>query len=75
MISGVMTESIPHDTVLVPAEDSRPALTHGETEALIIELMAVEGELNDLCSTAAYTIAVLAGRIHRLGAAGAPTKH
>jgi hypothetical protein len=62
--------SSPHpDTVLVPAENGRPAITQAELERVINDLSAVEGRFADLCVYSAALIGMLAGRIHRAGLA------
>lgn len=63
------------DTILVPAEGGRSAITQAELERVISDLFSVDGDLADLCVYSAAIIGMLAGRIHSSGLAIPPTQH
>lgn len=63
------------ETILVPAEGGRAAITQGELERLIADLFSVDGELADLCVYSAAIIGTLAERIQRSGLSIPPTQH
>lgn len=61
--------------VIVPADSNHPAIIQAELDAILLQLVDVEGELAPLCRHAAVVLAMMARHIHQTRPAAGQQLH